>query len=228
MLRATLRATVVHWIVVAAAAVVALSTPTYRRLLATSLDVRAPLVAIQEVKGAMIERGEGAILNLSSVAGLNPVPSLMVYGMAKAALEFLTVAAARELAPHSIPVNTFRIDVPVASEGFVHNFPGADTSDWEPCEVAAEGIIWMLQQPPSYTGHNASMTRLREQHVAPGRLVREQETAEIVRLALLARPVGELRVHLGPEKPPAVPVPPAQDDRHAPGRGPVPARDPPR
>ena len=85
----------------------------------------------------------------------------MAYGMAKAALEHLTVSAAHQLRPFDIAVNTFRIDVPVASEGFVFNLPDADHSDWEPSEVAAEGIVWMLEQPPSYTGHNVGMARLR-------------------------------------------------------------------
>jgi NAD(P)-dependent dehydrogenase (short-subunit alcohol dehydrogenase family) len=40
----------------------------------------------------------------------------MAYGMAKAALEHLTVSAAHQLRPFDITVNTFRIDVPVASE----------------------------------------------------------------------------------------------------------------
>ncbi len=47
-----------------------------------------------------------------------------------------------------IAVNCFRIDLAVASEGFVANTPGADHSDWEPSEVAAEGIVWMVRQPP--------------------------------------------------------------------------------
>jgi len=87
----------------------------------------------------------------------------MAYGMAKAALEHLTVSAAHQLRDFGIAVNTFRIDIPVASEGFVFNMPDADHSDWEPSEVAAEGIIWMLEQSPSYTGHNAGMARLRDE-----------------------------------------------------------------
>jgi citronellol/citronellal dehydrogenase len=58
-------------------------------------------------------------------------------------------------------VNTFRIDLPVASEGFVANTPGFDHSSWEPTEVPAEGVVWMVRQPPSYTGHNVSMRDLR-------------------------------------------------------------------
>jgi len=128
------------------------------------VDLRAPLLAIRAVMAGMKERRDGAILNVSSVAGLNYFPGLMAYGMAKAALEHLTVSAAHQLAPYGIAVNTFRIDVPVASEGFVFNLPGADISDWEPSEVAAEGIVWMLERPPSYSGHNAGMARLREEH----------------------------------------------------------------
>jgi citronellol/citronellal dehydrogenase len=88
----------------------------------------------------------------------------MAYGMAKAALEHLTVSAAHQLRPFDVAVNTFRIDVPVASEGFVFNLPDVDHSDWEPSEVAAEGIVWMLEQPPAYTGQNVGMARLREEH----------------------------------------------------------------
>ncbi len=48
----------------------------------------------------------------------------MAYGMSKIALEHLTVSVAAQLRADRIPVNTFRIDVPVASEGFVSNSPG--------------------------------------------------------------------------------------------------------
>jgi NAD(P)-dependent dehydrogenase (short-subunit alcohol dehydrogenase family) len=132
--------------------------------LVMQVDLRAPLLAIKAVVPGMKERGEGAILNVSSVAGLNYFPGLMAYGMAKAALEHLTMSAAHQLRRDNIAVNTFRIDVPVASEGFVYNAPDADKSDWEPSEVAAEGIVWMLEQPPTYTGHNVGMAELRAEH----------------------------------------------------------------
>lgn len=132
--------------------------------LVMQVDLRAPLLAIQAVMPTMKTRRQGTILNISSIAGLNYFPGLMAYGMAKAALEHLTVSAAHQLRPFDIAVNTFRIDVPVASEGFVFNLPDADHSDWEPSEVAAEGIVWMLEQPPSYTGNNVGMARLRVDH----------------------------------------------------------------
>jgi citronellol/citronellal dehydrogenase len=141
--------------------------------LVMQVDMRAPLLALKAAVPSMKARGGGAIVNVSSVAGLNYIPGLMAYGMAKAALEHLTVSAAHQLRPHGIAVNTFRIDIPVASEGFLFNMPDADHSDWEPSEVAAEGIVWMLEQPPSYTGHNAGMARLREEHgIMPSRAAR--------------------------------------------------------
>lgn len=141
-----------------------LDLPPKRFDLVMQVDVRAPFLAMQAVLPGMKARGTGAVCNVSSVAALNYFPGLMVYGMAKAALEHLTMSAAHQLAPHGIAVNTFRIDVPVASEGFLANLPGADTSDWEPAEVAAEGIVWMLEQPPDFTGHNVGMAELRARH----------------------------------------------------------------
>jgi citronellol/citronellal dehydrogenase len=138
--------------------------PMKRHDLIFAVNTRAPLIAAQAAVADMRTRGEGAIVNVSSLAALNYFPGLMAYGMSKIALEHMTVSLAAQLAPHGIAVNTFRIDVPVASEGFVFNSPGVDTSDWEPSEVAAEGILWMIAQPCEYTGHNVGMQQLREEH----------------------------------------------------------------
>jgi NADP-dependent 3-hydroxy acid dehydrogenase YdfG len=127
--------------------------PMKRFDLVFDVDLRAPVIAAQRAVPHMIEQGRGAVVNVSSAAALNYYPGQMAYGMAKAALR-----------PHAIPVNTFRIDVPVASEGFLAAMPGIDHSDWEPPAVAAEGIVWMLRQGPEYTGHNAGMARLRAEH----------------------------------------------------------------
>ena len=101
------------------------------------------------------------MVNVSSVAALYPHASLMAYGMSKIGLERLTVDAASQLAASNIAVNCFRIDIAVASEGFVANTPGVDHSNWEPSEVAAEGIVWMVRQPPGYSGRRESMFALR-------------------------------------------------------------------
>jgi NAD(P)-dependent dehydrogenase (short-subunit alcohol dehydrogenase family) len=150
-----------------------LQLPMKRFDLIMQVDMRAPLIAMQAVLPGMIERGRGSIINISSLAALNYFPSLMAYGMAKSALEHLTMSAAAQLRPHGISVNTVRIDVPVASEGFLFNAPDVDHDDWEPSEVAAEGILWMIRQPPEYTGHNEGMAALRTEHgIMPSRTKR--------------------------------------------------------
>lgn len=141
-----------------------LDLSTRRFDLVLAVDVRAPFLAARRVVPGMVERGEGAILNVSSLAALNYFPGQMAYGLAKAALEHFTVALAAQLLPHGIAVNCFRIDVPVASEGFLAAMPDIDHGDWEPPEVAAEGIVWMLRRPARYTGRTAGMAALRERY----------------------------------------------------------------
>jgi citronellol/citronellal dehydrogenase len=139
-----------------------LDIPLKRYDLVMNVDLRAPLVALREAVPWMRRAGEGAVVNVSSAAALYPYDGLMAYGIAKIGLERLTVDAAKQLRRDRIAVNCFRIDVPVASEGFVANTPGLDRSDWEPSEVAAEGIVWVLRQPPEFSGRRLSMHRLRE------------------------------------------------------------------
>jgi NAD(P)-dependent dehydrogenase (short-subunit alcohol dehydrogenase family) len=129
-----------------------------------AVNLRAPLIAIRTVVPGMRARGGGRICNVSSLAALNYFPTQMAYGMSKIAMEHMTVSLAAQLHRDRIAVNTFRIDVPVASEGFLHNSPGLTTDDWEPSAVAAEGIRWMLGQPLEYTGRNEGMAALRDEH----------------------------------------------------------------
>jgi len=152
-----------------------LDVPLKRYELMMAVNLRAPLAAAHAAVPHMKQQGEGAILNVSSAAALMYIPGLMVYGMSKIALEHLTVSLAEQLAADRIAVNTFRIDLPVASEGFVANLPDADHSDWEPTEVPAEGIVWMLRQPPSYTGHNVGMRTLRDDAGIMASQVRSQD-----------------------------------------------------
>lgn len=136
--------------------------PLARHDLVMAVNLHAPLVASRAALPHLRAAGGGRILNVSSVAALVPFPGLMSYGISKIALERLTVDLARQLQGDAIAVNCFRIDLPVASEGFVANTPGVDRSTWEPCEVAAEGVLWMLRQPVTYSGRRESMLGLRQ------------------------------------------------------------------
>ncbi|MFZ6003408.1 MAG: SDR family NAD(P)-dependent oxidoreductase [Actinomycetota bacterium] len=136
--------------------------PLARHDLVMAVNLHAPLVASRAALPHLRASGGGRILNVSSVAALVPFPGLMSYGISKIALERLTVDLARQLQGDGVAVNCFRIDLPVASEGFVANTPGVDRSTWEPCEVAAEGVLWMLGQPVTYSGRRESMLGLRQ------------------------------------------------------------------
>jgi citronellol/citronellal dehydrogenase len=148
-----------------------LDIPLSRYDLVMQVNLRAPLIAIRDAAPVMAEHGGGVIINVSSAAALYPHPSLLAYGISKIGLERLTIDAARQLAPAHIAVNCFRIDIAIASEGFMANTPGADHSNWEPSEVAAEGIVWMARQPRSYSGRRESMFALRQREgIMPSRI----------------------------------------------------------
>lgn len=135
--------------------------------LTMAINTRAPLVAIREASAAMRETGGGAIITVSSLAAVLPQPNTLAYGVAKAALERLSVDAAQILAPVGIAVNCLRIDVPVASEGFVANMPETDTTGWESTTGAAEAVLWMLTRPEDYTAQIESLHALRDRGVLP-------------------------------------------------------------
>jgi NAD(P)-dependent dehydrogenase (short-subunit alcohol dehydrogenase family) len=141
-----------------------LDIPLKRYDLVMNVDLRAPFVAMRTAVPHMRRVGGGAIVNVSSAAACYPHMGLTAYGIAKIGLERLSVDAARQLQKDRIAVNVFRIDVPVASEGFVANTPGLDRSEWEPSEVAAEGILWILRQPAGFSGRRLSMFQLRAEH----------------------------------------------------------------
>jgi 3-oxoacyl-[acyl-carrier protein] reductase len=68
------------------------------------VNVLGPLLATQEALRHFGPQG-GSIVNISSVAARNAVPSSVVYSATKAALESMTQELARELAPRKVRVN---------------------------------------------------------------------------------------------------------------------------
>jgi NAD(P)-dependent dehydrogenase (short-subunit alcohol dehydrogenase family) len=66
-------------------------------------------------------RRKGAIVNISSVAGLRPYPGLMSYCVSKAAVDMLTRCTALDLAPHGVRVNAVNPGVVVTELHTVTN-----------------------------------------------------------------------------------------------------------
>lgn len=71
-----------------------------------AVNVRAPLLLIASLVPSMIERGEGCIINLSSVSALTGTPRRAAYAASKGALDAATRSLAMELGPSGIRVNS--------------------------------------------------------------------------------------------------------------------------
>src|SRR5690606_7385835 len=67
-----------------------------------NVDLRHQFFCSQAVIPAMRERGEGVIVNLGSISWHLGITDLVLYQTAKAAVEGLTRALARELGPDGI------------------------------------------------------------------------------------------------------------------------------
>jgi len=68
-------------------------------------NVLGPILTIQEAVKQFGPNG-GSVINISSVASVNPVPNSLVYAATKSALDSMTRVLAKELGPRKIRVNT--------------------------------------------------------------------------------------------------------------------------
>jgi hypothetical protein len=80
-----------------------------------------------------------------------------LHGAAVALVTGVTRGVGRAIA---VTVNCLRIDVLLASGGFVHNAPDLERSGWEPTTLGAEAALWFLRQPREVTGRILGITDL--------------------------------------------------------------------
>jgi len=69
------------------------------------INVKSALRLIRLTVPKMIERRRGSIINVASIAGLEPQPGGLLYSFTKAGLLMLTRSWAREFGPHGVRVN---------------------------------------------------------------------------------------------------------------------------
>lgn len=67
--------------------------------LAMAVNLKAPFFLTQRIGARMRERGEGVVVNLADLAGLQPWKAYAAHAVSKAGLVHLTRVAARSLAP---------------------------------------------------------------------------------------------------------------------------------
>ena len=70
-----------------------------------AINTRAPFLLVGALAPAMVERGHGSIINVTSTAATSPAPIGAAYGASKAAVELLTRSWATEFAAQGIRVN---------------------------------------------------------------------------------------------------------------------------
>lgn len=80
------------------------------------VNLRAPYLLVQALAPGMVDRGRGAIVNISSGAATTPGRGTGVYGASKAALESLTRVWAAEFGPAGVRVNAVAAG-PTRTEG---------------------------------------------------------------------------------------------------------------
>ncbi len=80
--------------------------PLDRQLEMIRLNIQAVMDLTHLLLPAMIERRKGAIINVSSVTGFQPIPYAAVYSATKAFLTHFSMGIAEELRPYGITVVT--------------------------------------------------------------------------------------------------------------------------
>jgi NAD(P)-dependent dehydrogenase (short-subunit alcohol dehydrogenase family) len=122
------------------------------------VQVNAPFHLARLVLPGMRERGEGWILNISSIAARHPAlpPGPFagrggtVYGMCKAALERFTTGLAAEVYHDGIAVNALSPNRVVPTPGTLfHHLTSEDDPNAEPPSVMADAALALCHRPPA-------------------------------------------------------------------------------
>jgi NAD(P)-dependent dehydrogenase (short-subunit alcohol dehydrogenase family) len=111
------------------------------------INVVGAFRVLQACAKNMAANGGGAIVQTGSVAGLRGTPTMGAYVASKAAIHGLTMTASKDLAPHSIRVNTVMPALIGPSSGFMwqrqnelHAASGSPYFDRDAAVVAAKKV----------------------------------------------------------------------------------------
>jgi 3-oxoacyl-[acyl-carrier protein] reductase len=118
-------------------------------LMATNL--RGPYLMIRAIAPMMIEAQYGHIINISSLAGKNPLPNGAAYSASKWGLNGLTYSIAEELRPHNIRA---AVVAPGSINTEFASGPGWSGKDpatkIQPEDIAAVVALLVTQTPASF------------------------------------------------------------------------------
>ncbi len=86
-------------------------------------------LGMRAVARPMMERGSGAIVNISSIAGMENSAGAVAYGASKWAVRGMTKSAAKELGRYGIRVNS--IHPGIIETPMLHEIPAFESGDFE-------------------------------------------------------------------------------------------------
>lgn len=110
-------------------------------------NLRGPYYCIRAFAPMMIDRRYGHIVNISSLAGKNPVPKAAVYSASKWGLNGLTYTAAEELRAYNIRVSV--VSPGSVDTDFMHSYSGRDTSKMLRPDDIAHVVAMLVTQAPN-------------------------------------------------------------------------------
>lgn len=103
-------------------------------------NVRGIYLVCRALLPAMIERGDGDVINLASVSGKRPLPRRTPYTASKMAVLGLTTTLAWEVGPHGVNVNSLSPG-PVDGERMTRNFAREAAATGTSVEAAKEAFV---------------------------------------------------------------------------------------
>jgi NAD(P)-dependent dehydrogenase (short-subunit alcohol dehydrogenase family) len=113
-------------------------------------NLRGPFLMIRSLAPLMIEAGRGHIVNISSLAGKNPLPNGAAYSASKWGLNGLTYSVAEELRPYGIRVSAVApgsVNTELGRSGTGGKDPATKI---QPDDIAAIVAMLVTQSPQSF------------------------------------------------------------------------------
>ncbi|MEX2080496.1 MAG: SDR family NAD(P)-dependent oxidoreductase [Dehalococcoidia bacterium] len=141
-----------------------LEEPTKRWRLAMDVNVNGPFYLMYYFGPRMAVEGGGRVVNISSGASQAPQFGRASYTVTKSALESLTQCHAHELAG-KVAVNCIRLELSVWSEGYTETLGDGDFSGFEDPVIMSDAVLWLAEQPISYSGNILTIGQMRDMGV---------------------------------------------------------------
>jgi short-subunit dehydrogenase len=113
--------------------------------------VEAPVALCSQFVPAMVRRGSGAVLNVASTAGMQPLPYSAGYAAAKAYLLSFSEALHHELKDSGVTV-TALAPGPVSTEFW--DVAGWEVGSGQTVENAVPGLVWVTAEQTARAGVN--------------------------------------------------------------------------